>query len=37
MNKPLADKKLSNKRIAMVLGGLALIFYVVSMFLIWQK
>jgi hypothetical protein len=37
MNKPLADKKLSNKRIAMVLGGLDLIFYVVSMFLIWQK
>ena len=37
MNEPLADKKLSNKRIAMVLGGLALICYVVSMFLIWQK
>ncbi|CAN4273542.1 hypothetical protein MCECM63_01274 [Methylophilaceae bacterium] len=37
MNKPLADKKLSNKRIAMVIGALALICYVVSMFLIWQK
>ncbi|MEY3862922.1 MAG: hypothetical protein RIR60_1288 [Pseudomonadota bacterium] len=35
--KPAADKKVSNQRIALVIGGLALICYVVSMFLIWQK
>ncbi len=37
MNKLAVDKKVSNKRIAMVLGALALICYVVSMFLIWQN
>ncbi len=37
MTKQAAGKKLSNKHIAMVLGGLALICYVVSMFVIWQK
>ena len=37
MNKQVADKKLSNKKTALILGSLALICYVVSMFAIWQN
>jgi hypothetical protein len=31
------NTKLSNKKIALILGGVALLWYVMAMYSIWQK
>lgn len=37
MDKSVKNKSISNKKIALVLGGIALAWYVVSMFAIWHQ
>jgi hypothetical protein len=37
MDNQLKDEKGSNKKIALILGGVAIVWYVAAIFTIWQQ